>query len=316
MDSAYESGKKLLRGSYTAYTPDGAGYFKQNGAWFTTPSEGYIVYFYNSDLKRIGHVGIVVNVDRGRKTFKTVEGNTSSKEFTTNGGICAGHEYSYEVVGGTNRVQGFGKPDFSEDTCFANELVDVARAWLDYEEKKSPGTDKQLQQKHWNPGSNNYTWFGRWYGIENGQWCQMFVSYCAYMACKAHKAMKKTGWEEQSDGRWKYLKTGVYVKGKWLMIDNRWYVFDEAGFMITGWFGNTEDGWYYLNPDDGAMLSGQWVNRDGKYYYLTETGLMASYAYVKSEDLMPMYYWVNREGVWEPEWNTTDPDLTKYEIVK
>lgn len=314
MKSPYEAGKDFLRGGYTAYTPDGADFFKKNGAWFTTPSEGYVVYFYNSNLKRIGHVGIVVSVDRARKTFKTVEGNTSSKEFTTNGGICAGHEYSYAAVGGTNRVQGFGKPYFAEETCYASEFIDVARAWLDYEEKRTSGTDAQLQEKHWNPGSNNYTWFGRWYGIENGQWCQMFVSYCAYQACKLHRTFKKTGWEAQPDGRWKYFVEGRYVAGKWLMIDNRWYVFDEAGYMITGWFGNEADGWYYLNPADGAMLSGQWLEDKDKWYYLTKTGLMATYCYVLSSD-GTTYYWLNENGVWEPEWNTAAPDLNKYELV-
>ena len=71
MDNAYLAGKKLLRGSYSSYTPTGASYFKQAGAWYTVPQPGYVVYFYNSSLKRIGHVGIVLSVDTKKKTFRT-----------------------------------------------------------------------------------------------------------------------------------------------------------------------------------------------------------------------------------------------------
>ena len=98
MKSPYEAGKDFLRGGYTAYTPDGADFFKKNGAWFTTPSEGYVVYFYNSNLKRIGHVGIVVSFDRETARLTTIEGNHSDKV----------EKFTYYDYWGIRFIQGYG----------------------------------------------------------------------------------------------------------------------------------------------------------------------------------------------------------------
>lgn len=102
------SGNKYM----TGYTPTGSSFFKQAGRWFTVPQYGDIVYFYSTSMGRICHVGIVVSVNTSAKTFKTVEGNTNSDGFTTNGGCVAQHEYSYASVGGYNRVNGFGRPNY------------------------------------------------------------------------------------------------------------------------------------------------------------------------------------------------------------
>ena len=83
------------------------------------------------------------------------------------------------------------------------------------------------------------------------------------------------GWNVSSDGQWWYADTPQsIVAGRWAYINGRWYVFDQKGFMIRGWFKQGED-WYYMNPADGAMISNQWVDVDGKSYYLTQSGLMA-----------------------------------------
>lgn len=309
MDNAYLAGKKLLRGGYSSYTPTGASYFKQAGAWYTVPQPGYVVYFYNSSLKRIGHVGIVLSVDTKKKTFRTAEGNTSSTEFTTNGGCCASHEYSYAVVGGVNRVQGFGCPAFGDDTCTVEDLLQVAMAELGYEEKAS---NKSLDDPHANKGANNYTKYGAWYGLNPAQWCQMYVSWCAWQACKRHLEMKVTSWIQRGDDWYFYLE-GKMLRSQWLERAGRWYAFAEDGRMIRGWFRSGED-WYYLGAD-GAMLSGQWIESGGLWYYLTKSGAMATYTYVKSKD-KDLYYWVNGNGVWEPQWDTASPDLIKYHLAE
>ena len=302
MDNAYLAGQKLLRGEYSSYTPTGSSFFKRAGAWYLVPEPGDVVYFYNSSLGRIGHVGIVISVDRQKRTFRTVEGNTSSKEFSTNGGCCASHEYLYTVVGGVNRVQGFGRPAFKFDTCSADDLIQTAMAELGYEEKAS---NKDLEDPHKNAGMNNYTKYGAWYGMNPAQWCQMFVSWCAWQACKRHLNALQTGWTHSGD-EWHYYLNGQKVRGKWLEVGGRWYVFDEAGRMIRGWFKSRDD-WYYMG-EDGAMLAGQWVSVEGQWYYLTKSGAMAVYTYVKSKD-KNLWYWVNGSGVWEPRWDTDSPDL-------
>ena len=115
------------------------------------------------------------------------------------------------------------------------------------------------------------------------------------------------GWNKNHTGQWWYADTpNTYIAGKWAYIDGRWYVFDQKGYMITGWFKQGPD-WYYLNID-GAMLSGQWVDVDGNSYYLQESGLMAREAYIKSKD-KNMYYWVDSDGVYQKEFDTTNPDL-------
>lgn len=103
-------------GYMTGYTPTGSSYFKQAGRWYTIPKRGDIVYFYSSSMGRICHVGVVIDVDESLKTFRTVEGNTNSDGFTTNGGCAAKHSYSYANVGGDNRVNGFGRPRYAEES--------------------------------------------------------------------------------------------------------------------------------------------------------------------------------------------------------
>lgn len=119
-----EDAKKILcdtdnNGVLTSYTPTGAQYFKDAGRWYTVPEPGDVVYFYGSvsseeGRKRICHTGIVEWVDAGSETFGTIEGNSNFDGFTTNGGSVARHEYSYAAVGGDNRVNGFGRPRYSE----------------------------------------------------------------------------------------------------------------------------------------------------------------------------------------------------------
>ena len=84
------------------------------------------------------------------------------------------------------------------------------------------------------------------------------------------------------------------------------------GRMTVGWFKMNEE-WYYLNPDDGAMLSGQWVEdrETKKFYYLTQSGIMASYCYIKKGD---KYYWVNKDGEYEPQYTTETPE-EQYDIA-
>lgn len=104
----------LNDGVLTSYTPEGSGYFKEAGRWYTTPAPGDVVYFYSGSMGRICHVGYVESVNTGARTFTTIEGNTNNDGFTTNGGCVARHEYSYANVGGGNRVAGFGRPRYAQ----------------------------------------------------------------------------------------------------------------------------------------------------------------------------------------------------------
>ena len=123
------------------------------------------------------------------------------------------------------------------------------------------------------------------------------------------------GWNVSSDGQWWYADTPQsIVAGRWAYINGRWYVFDQKGFMIRGWFKQGED-WYYMNPADGAMISNQWVDVDGKSYYLTQSGLMARGGYIKDAS-EKLYFFVDDDGRYVKELDTDAPDLSKYEVIE
>lgn len=187
-----ERAKILLRQQglkvMTGYTPEGAQCFKNADAWKKLPEPGDIVYFYGKPVGenyRICHTGIVEYV-KSDGTFGTVEGNTSGGAFTTNGGSVARHTYSYKAVGGTNRVNGFGRPDYAGAGIAPEQLIAVARSYIGYEEKAS---NAHLDDFHANPGRNNFQKFERdVIGCSGDQWCQYFVDACALYAAQGVKA--------------------------------------------------------------------------------------------------------------------------------
>ena len=121
------------------------------------------------------------------------------------------------------------------------------------------------------------------------------------------------------DGRWWYQHNdGGWTNDGWESIDGKWYKFDREGWMQTGWqpWGTDSTGnaaWYYLT-DSGAMARSTWIaGANGAQYYVDSTGVMARNGYVRSAD-GSKYYWVNADGVWEPSWTTTAPNLSKYKL--
>ena len=219
----YQKGQKALCGDYFKYTPSGAGQFKKAGRWHAVPQAGDVVFFFSSAMGRIAHVGIVESVEGNRIT--TIEGNTSGTHGDRNGGECRRKTYTGFAVGGKNWVNGFARPVYGDDTCTVQELLDVARGEIGYEEKASPNG---LDDKHANRGGKNYTKYGQWYN--NGKalsefWCAEFVSWCFYTACKTHATTQqepqKEGWIQQND-KWLYYKDNAPVCGKFEYINGRW----------------------------------------------------------------------------------------------
>ena len=95
-------------GGWSYYTPTCAGYFAANGAWYSSPEIGDIIYFKNS--VRICHVGMVYNVDNDY--VYTVEGNTSSKNNTVvpNGGGVFAKKY----LKTNSSIAGYGRPKYPQ----------------------------------------------------------------------------------------------------------------------------------------------------------------------------------------------------------
>ena len=193
--TAMQRAKVLLRQPkddvMTGYTPDGKQCFVDADAWVKKPKRGDVIYFYSTAKGRVGHVGIVERVDTGSQLVYTVEGNTSSGEYAENGGCVARHCYSYAEMGGQNRVNGFGRPDFAGAGVTAEQFVKTAVSFLGYLEKRS---NKDLDSKTANAGSNNYQRFQRDIGAGNGdQWCQFFVDAVALYTCEGSDGKAGSG---------------------------------------------------------------------------------------------------------------------------
>ena len=57
------------------------------------------------------------------------------------------------------------------------DIINIAKSQIGYQEAEKTG-----QYTGTVPGGNNFTEYGRWFGVDGGQWCAMFVSWCAYVA--------------------------------------------------------------------------------------------------------------------------------------
>ena len=61
----------------------------------------------------------------------------------------------------------------------AESFIMTAENEVGYLEKRS---DRDLEDKTANAGTENYTKYGKWYGLNGQPWCAMFVSWCALKA--------------------------------------------------------------------------------------------------------------------------------------
>ncbi len=82
------------------------------------------------------------------------------------------------------------------------DMLDKCRSYLGYLEDP--------------PGSNN-TIFGQWYGIPDGAWCDMFLSYCAYFTGNAD-AVGKFAWTVSHAG--------------WFAGNNQWDQTPSVGALV------------------------------------------------------------------------------------
>ncbi len=94
-------------------------------------------------------------------------------------------------------------------------------------------------------------------------------------------------WHE-SNGKWWYSDDSFKGYATSLqIIDNKFYYFDQDGWMQTGWQKISDD-WYYFNIS-GEMMTG-WIFDSGKWYYLDGFGMMLS------DTITPDGYWVGSDG--------------------
>ena len=79
-------------------------------------------------------------------------------------------------------------------------------------------------------------------------------------------------WQRDAKGWWILNPDGSYPKSQWLWINNRWYYFNQEGYMFTGWlFYN--NAWYYFEENEGSeqgKMSLGWKEIRGFWYYFSE----------------------------------------------
>lgn len=129
---------------------------------------------------------------------------------------------------------------------------------------------------------------------------QQYVGHVEYVY--EMPSILRTGWSE-SGGVWQYLEDGEPVRDSWRYIDERWYVFDGAGRMISwNWHRDGSD-WYFLG-EDGAMLAKQWLHWEGAWHYLGGDGRMATDAFVSDPR---GWCYVDDDGEWDGRYHETKP---------
>lgn len=64
-------------------------------------------------------------------------------------------------------------------------------------------------------------------------------------------------WHQDQTGWWYRNLDGSYCTNGWFLIGDKWYYFDEAGYMKSGWI-TWNGAEYYCDPVSGEM----WVNRE------------------------------------------------------
>lgn len=122
------------------------------------------------------------------------------------------------------------------------------------------------------------------------------------MGSPAGTAGQTSGWR-QTDKGWKYVEaSGASPSNAWKMIDNRWYFFDMAGNMTTGWL--RWSGNQYFLTVNGDMVTG-WLQNNRDWYYMGLDGVMQTgwaavngYWYYLGRDGIMLYGWQQIDGKW------------------
>ncbi|MDA2067963.1 LysM peptidoglycan-binding domain-containing protein, partial [Bacillus cereus] len=125
-----------------AYTPYHASFFKNKGAWHTTPKKGDYAFFHNG--KRICHIGWVEKVIDSN-TVQTIEGNTGSGSNADGGQV----QRRKRSISGTPKwkIVGFGRPVYLDEVS-AGEPVNTTHHVQEYKVKQGDSLWDISQKYH------------------------------------------------------------------------------------------------------------------------------------------------------------------------
>ncbi len=78
----------------------------------------------------------------------------------------------------------------------------------------------------------------------------------------------------KTGSKWQYRHPGdFYSKDGWEIINNKWYLFDDEGWLQTGWQ-KLYNHWFYLGGVNDGALKTEWQRIRKKWYYFTDNGVM------------------------------------------
>lgn len=100
------------------------------------------------------------------------------------------------------------------NTNTASKVINVAKKEVGYLEKK---TNAWLGNKTKNAGSNNYTKYGKWFGMNGVFWCAIFISWIFNKAFGKEKAKELLcgGFSASCETlRQQFIKANKYIGGK------------------------------------------------------------------------------------------------------
>ena len=160
------------------------------------------------------------------------------------------------------------KPDSAADVVIEPTKPDIGEAKTDI-----PTTEPDIVQKVSSSSS------GKSHGSGGGGGGSSSSSYKAAVTQTANTyptiTMASTDyiysgtWQQEPDGKWKFINNGTEVKSNWVFQGDKWYLIGTDGYMITGW-AQVNGVWYYLFPD-GAMARNE-VFIGEKRYIFSENG--------------------------------------------
>lgn len=227
-------GKKLLLGEIYIYCPTAYTNFKNARQTSSTPHVGDIVLFWNNSLGRYAHAGLVVKVTTNG--YVTYEANTSSGNnvVVRNGGATTRKSYTT----GANKVI-FLRPNYAAYGISMEAVEDDFQSYpvqtgqigihanVSMNVRSGPGVkyDKVgsvAENKYFKIDKKAFDADGtRWlHSEELGGWV-------------SGKYLE--GWIQEESGKWWYLlPDNKWYVDQLAVIDGLIYLFDSAGYMVTG----------------------------------------------------------------------------------
>ena len=305
----------------------------ENGWWFDNEDgtyakgerkeiEGQTYYFNNSGYMVTGWVYL-----DGQWYFFNSSGAMKKKAWEGNywlgeDGVMAVSAWvdnnQYYVGANGAWIENYGKPKWVQDSVgwwydngdgtypkkeyktigtteyYFNEKGYMAVGWTKIEDKWYYFDSDGIKQKS--------RWIGDYYLKENGEMAvsEWVGSYYVGKDGKWIEDYGKPKWMKDSIGWWYDNGDGSYPVNEKKKIDGAVYLFDEKGYMKTGWHKDGDD-WYYFT-ESGAMKTGWMYYGDHKFYYFDTDGRMQT-GWVLDKG---KYYYLDDKGAMKTGWLKED----------